>query len=292
MVEASGSNMRLTKERNAVQSVQRALGVLRVLGQCNDGGLRFSDLGGATGLTRGTLHRLLHTMMRAGFVDQDRASRRYHVGTEFLAIGALRSNQFNLRDLARPALMRLAKLTDDTVFLTIRSGLDSVCLDRQEGGFPIKTMTLSIGGRRPLGVGAGSLAILCFLPERERRDVVSRNAARLKDYLALNPTALLDETRRARERGYAVNDGMVLRGMCGIGVPILNPQNKPIAALSVAAISERMSSGRRADILRLLHAEAAQIARMIRPDTVTFTMPSSDSVVGSRGRAKPYSGSP
>jgi DNA-binding IclR family transcriptional regulator len=265
--------MRTAEERNGVQSVRRALHVLRLLGQSNDGGLRFSDLGNATGLTRGTLHRLLHTMTRAGFVEQDRATRRYLVGAEFLAIGALRTNQFNLRDLARPSLVRLAKLTDDTVFLTLRSGLESVCLDRQEGGFPIKTMTLSIGGRRPLGVGAGSLAILSFLPERERRDIVSRNAARLKDYLAISPTALLEETRRARARGYAVNDGLVLRGMCAVGLPILNQQSQPIAALSVAAISERMASGRRADILKLLRAEALQIARAIRPDITLAETP-------------------
>ena len=276
--------MRATEQRNGVQSVRRALDVLRLLGQSNDGGLRFSDLGSATGLTRGTLHRLLYTMVCAGFVDQERATRRYHVGAEFLAVGALRSNQFNLRDLARPALVRLAKATDDTVYLTVRSGPDSVCLDRQEGGFPIKTMTLSIGGRRPLGVGAGSLAILSFLPETERRDVVRRNAARLKAYLVISPTALQDESRRARERGYAINDGMVLHGMSAIGIPILDPQGNPIAALSVAAISERMSPNRRADIVRLLQAETSYIARAIRPDIDSLAMSNSGPVAGSRAQ--------
>jgi DNA-binding IclR family transcriptional regulator len=68
-------------------------------------------------------------------------------------------------------MMRIAEATGDTVFLTQRSGLDSVCVDRQEGTFPIKTFTLEIGMRRPLGVGTGSLAILSGLSEEEVKHV-------------------------------------------------------------------------------------------------------------------------
>ena len=89
--------------------------------------------------------------------------------------GLTATPRFNLREICHPALARIADATGDTVFLTQRSGLDAVCLDRREGTFPIKTFTLEVGMRRPLGVGTGSLAILSALPEE---DIQTRSSAR------------------------------------------------------------------------------------------------------------------
>ena len=40
------------------------------------------------------------------------------------------------------------------------SGADAVCIDRRLGSYPVKTLTVEVGTKRPLGIGAGSLAIL------------------------------------------------------------------------------------------------------------------------------------
>ena len=63
-------------------------------------------------------------------------------------------------------MRRLAERTQDTVFLSARDRDEAVCLERVIGDYPIKTLTLSIGDRRPLGVGAGSLALLSALSDR------------------------------------------------------------------------------------------------------------------------------
>ena len=55
----------------------------------------------------------------------------------------------------------------------------AVCVAREIGDFPIRTLSLGVGDLRPLGVGSGSLALFAFLPDeqietswRERRLVV------------------------------------------------------------------------------------------------------------------------
>ena len=75
---------------------------------------------------------------------------------------------------------RIAERTGDTVFLNVRSGPDVLCIDRKEGTFPIKTLIIEVGNRRPLGVGAGGIALLMPLPDEELERVVSANEARLK----------------------------------------------------------------------------------------------------------------
>ena len=73
--------------------------------------------------------------------------------------------QQDVSGTARPSLQRLAQKTGDTAFASILEGTAAICVAREVGDFPIRTLTLSVGDRRPLGVGAGSLALLASLSD-------------------------------------------------------------------------------------------------------------------------------
>ncbi len=244
---------------DTVQSVKRALEILHILSlNASASGMRFSDLQAQTGLSKGTLHRLLKSLLNEGFVEQAVGSRVYYLGLEFLSMGARAANRLDIRALTQPSLERLAAATGDTVMLTIRSGTDAVCIDRREGAFPLRVLTQNVGTRRPLGVGSGSLALLAAAPDPEVENILRRNAGRLKAY----PNVTEDTLRRAiadtRERGYAFNPGHILKGMYGVGVAI-HLGKQAIAALSIAANYGRMDVTRRKDLVELLKAEAGRI---------------------------------
>ncbi|MEX0758621.1 MAG: IclR family transcriptional regulator, partial [Tistlia sp.] len=219
-------------------------------------GWRLSDLAGAAELGQAATHRLLAALTDSGFAYQDPESRRYFLGYEIVRLGSL-ATRFDVAELARPALLRLARETGDTVFLSVREGLDALCLERQVGDFPIKTLTLTVGDRRPLGVGAGSLALLAFLPEREVAEIIASNAPRLERYPGFAPDELHRLTAEARAQGYAFNDGRIVSAMCAVGVPVLDRRGRVVAAISVAAIRERMAPERIAWIAEALSNEAA-----------------------------------
>jgi hypothetical protein len=131
------------------QSIERALLLLREIAAHNRGGSRLLDLATRTGLQRPTVHRMLKCLAADNMVQQDGDSHRYYLGSMVFELGLTATPRFNLREMCHPALARIAEATGDTVFLTQRSGLDAVCLDRREGAFPIKTFTLEVGRRRP-----------------------------------------------------------------------------------------------------------------------------------------------
>ena len=185
------------------QSIERALTLLREIAAHNRGGSRLLDLATRTGLQRPTVHRMLKCLATESMVQQDPDSHRYFLGSMMFELGLTAAPRFNLREICHPALTRIAEATGDTVFLTQRSGLDSVCLDRREGAFPIKTFTLEIGMRRPLGVGTGSLAILSALGEEEMQRVVAANAVRLPEY-GLSAGVLLAQVKKSQKLGYAM----------------------------------------------------------------------------------------
>src|SRR5690606_7313088 len=108
----------------------------------------------------------------------------------------------------------LAEQTGDTVFLTVRSGFDGVCVDRKEGSYPVKAFVLEPGRRRPLGVGAGNVAILASLPEDEIARICAVNRSRIQQkYPRYSEDELARRIERTQALGYTVFDVLETTGV-------------------------------------------------------------------------------
>lgn len=153
-------------------SLPRAVALLRALAARGGEGMRLTNAAEAAGVPPASAHRLLRILIDEGLVEQDARNKYYRLGIEFFSLAARAGNPGNLREVCRPALLRLSVALGDTVFLLVRSGYDAVCLDRCEGPVPIRSFTGDIGGKVILGVGQGSMAILAYLPESEREEVI------------------------------------------------------------------------------------------------------------------------
>ena len=247
---------------SGTQSIERALTLLREIAAHNRAGSRLLDLATRTGLQRPTVHRMLKCLAAESMVQQNPETHRYFLGPMVFELGLTAAPRFNLREICHPALTRIAEATNDTVFLTQRSGLDSVCIDRHEGTFPIKTFTLEIGMRRPLGVGTGSLAILAALQEDQIRQIVAANAPRLPEY-GLSQTSLMTQVKNAQRHGYAVREAPTLAGVRSIGQALHNQSGIPFAALSISAISSRMTEKRVGELAALLKSETRMIEKQL-----------------------------
>jgi DNA-binding IclR family transcriptional regulator len=249
---------------DGTQSVHRVALLLRTIAAAESKDCRLIDLALQTKLQRPTVHRLLKGLMNEGLIDQDPSSRRYRLGQLLYELGLAAVPQFNLRQLCEPALLRIAEETGDTVFLSTRSGYDAVCLDRKEGSFPIKTLTVDVGNRRPLGVGAGGGALLMALQETEVDEILAVNAKHLSRYANLTQKDVRTMVKRAHEIGYMFNDRQVTPGAMSIGLPITDPYGPPIAAISIGAITDRMDARRRATLVAVLRREVNDLERQIQ----------------------------
>ena len=255
----------------SIQSIERAAAILTSLAAGGGNGRRLMDIAAETGLQKSTAHRILGTLIAAGLVEQDDDSGQFHLGLRLFALGVSASNRYGLVDLAGDAMRRLADRTADTVYLSIRSGNEAVCVDRVSGSYPIKTLTLHPGDRRPLGVGAGSLAILAWQPDPEIRRIIEANSPLLARHVNFDAATLLELAATSRRDGYAFNDRMLIPGMCAVGVPIHGQDGRPVAALSVAAIESRMQASRRADIVDWLTSEATALGERLADATLGLT---------------------
>ena len=88
-------------------------------------------------------------------------------GPELYLMGTVAASRYDITGIARDIVRSLAVRTEESAFLSVRRGDETVCLLREEGSFPIRSFVLSEGVRFPLGVASAGLAILAFLPPHD-----------------------------------------------------------------------------------------------------------------------------
>lgn len=248
-----------------LQTLDRAVVLLRTLGSSGEEGMRLIDLERSMKLTKPTTHRLLSALIAHGLVARDEDTRRYRLGTELAILGwSVTHRQQDLRALAVQSATLLAEESGDTVVVVVRSGFDTVCIDRRSGAYPVQALTVDVGTRRPLGVGAGGLAILASLAPEQCDIVLRAVAGRLSGQTAASSSQIQAAIREGRKAGFTVSNGYVLEGVRGIAVAIRDFRGEPIAGIGIAAIAPRIPNARVPQLVQMLKRERRRLEAHLR----------------------------
>jgi DNA-binding IclR family transcriptional regulator len=251
-------------ETPGAQTLRRGLAVLRLLTRVGPGGLRVSEIGHRLGLNKTTAIRLTRTLVDEGFVMHDHASGRYRLGPESFAVGLAAEPSYELQRQAAPMLRALAAESADTVFFSVLHGIESICLSRDEGDFPIRNQLIKPGDRSPLGVGAGSCALLAALPDETIADVLARNASiRTERFPRCTDKAILALVRETRERGYCLQPGLVFEDSWAVAAAVYDANDVPVAAISIAALRSRLGPARSAMLGGRLMQASAELTKQL-----------------------------
>jgi DNA-binding IclR family transcriptional regulator len=257
-----------------VQTVDRAVAILTWVGNSGEKGMRLVDLQRALGLKRPTVHRILSSLIEHGLVACDERTRTYRLGWEAAVLGwSAVQGGYDLREIAQGAMTRLAEETGATALLCACSRRDTVCIDRKTGDYPIKVFTVEVGTRRPLGVGAGSIAVLASMPDEDAAVLIRSLEEPLRAYPEKLRGGILPAVRAARKIGYAVSDGLVLPSVIGVGVAIRDPRGAAIGSLGIASFKDNATDKRVVEYAALLRGELTKIERALRDKMATKKSP-------------------
>ncbi len=252
-----------TGSHGGIRSVERAAAVVEEISDAGRRGCRLVDIVTRTGLTKTTVHRVLNTLVKVGWVECEQETGTYFLGPSMIGYGITASNRHGLLNLAAPHLRRIADLTDDTVFLSVRAGRRALCADQASGNFPIRVLDPAVGDHRPLGSCAGSLALLAWLPDDEVEQVMTEERTRDRDHRLPDSSILATLISEAREQGYTVYPGLLIPDSLAVGVPVRGHGGEVVAALSVASIHSRMDEVRRSHIVQWLQCEADALSESL-----------------------------
>jgi DNA-binding IclR family transcriptional regulator len=253
-----GDRRTVPKQKTRSTSIQKACAALRVLARRSP--LRLTEIAAAAGLDKATTLRILGILIEEGFVGRTADTKSYELGEEASALASGARRSVDIAALAQPSLLRLAAKSTDTALLSIRSGVEALYLARAVGTHPLQPSYLQIGSRRPLGVGAGSLALLAWLPDAEIDAIIEIVARRLPSASRITARLLRERIAAARQHGHTLLVDAAYLGMGGVGVPVRDETGQVMAALSIGAASDRITP-REAELAHMLKQEAAVLAR-------------------------------
>jgi IclR family KDG regulon transcriptional repressor len=234
--------------RKEVASVQRALDLLEAMAHlpADTSEIGISDLSKQTRLSKSTVARLVSNLESRGYVGQNPATEKYHLGWKILEISQAKLRSIGLREVARPFLERLARETGETVNLAVLDRGEIVMVDVIETTDRVR-VSVPVGSREPVHCTSLGKAMLAYLPtEAVEQFLTETGMPAHTERTITSPALLLSELMLTRRRGYAVDDREVHSESRCVGAPIFDYTGRPIAAISVAGLAERMTYERQA----------------------------------------------
>ncbi|KIX13030.1 IclR family transcriptional regulator [Dethiosulfatarculus sandiegensis] len=244
------------------QSVHRTIALLRALAKRNQTGARLTALAEDVGLHITTAHRILLSLVEEGIVTLDPVTKLYNLGFEVYLLGK-NAQQFTLRYKLSPLLEEIAKVSEDTVTLMIRSGYDVQCIDMVQGSFPIRTTLTDVGSVMPLGIGAGSQVLIASIDQDDIDKILAYNVVRYPEYMNSTAEDIRQTLIDTRKRGYGVCDGMIHPGAVSVSVPLSDAKGELLAAVTVAAIRSRLGQKRQKEIVDLINSQWKAMAKKL-----------------------------
>lgn len=221
-----------------------------------------ADLAEATGEPLSSVYRLLQSLTAIGWVDRGRRRGAYRLGLELVAIAGLAEDRIDIREFARPALQRLLDVVGVTSFLCLRRGARAVCVERLEGQ-AVRSLAMELGGSLPLYAGAAPRALLAFLPNAERDEVLADGAGLPGDPPRPNARAIAADIARVRKQGYALSDQDVTPGIAALGAPVYNHRGELVAAISISGLRAQILGSDESRNVDLVLNSAAQVSEAL-----------------------------
>ncbi len=235
-------NRRMLNDKNKkyyVPNVIKTIKILELLAQ-TPLPLTQKEISRHTGYSTSIVFRILTTLEDCEYLAKDE-NRKYAISKKFAPISISATSQ---DDLIHNSLDILAQIRDNimetTMLGVLVDGIFVVIL--QEQGKYSFSFHCKIGTRCPLHTGAGSKALMAFLPDREREAIVERmKFEKFNANTITSKSAFKRELERVAKCGYALDMEEYIHGMRCVGAPIFNDKNYPIAAVWATGPSDRMA---------------------------------------------------
>ncbi len=248
-------------KRYEVPSVSRAGKILRMLAAEGEP-LGASEVSRRLNLPKASVFRILATLERERFIERTDGDR-FEVGLTAYEVGAAYSRGINLESAFQRVARRLVAEHNETVQLAILTGPEILYIGREDSSQPVRLVS-HLGSRLPASATALGKSMLSCLPERELHRLWPDG--RLVQVTAnSHPTLahLLEDLRRTRERGWSHDNEEVSVGLQCVAAPIRDGLGRPLAAISIAVPSPRMSPGRLAVLAEAVTGAAREIAGLL-----------------------------
>jgi DNA-binding IclR family transcriptional regulator len=242
-----------------VPALDRALSILEILARSR-AGLTLPELVEQSKLPRSSVHYLLVTLERRGYLQRNERTSRYMFGMNMVQLSNMAISGLSLRQQAAPHLNHLMRRTNMTVHMAILKESEAVLIAKCDPPQGVRMATW-IGKRMDVHCTGLGKSLIAYLSEPELERIIREHGLpRHNENTISSPKKLREELAQVVKRGHALDDEEDELGLRCIGVPVLNPANRAVAAVSISGTSSAMNASSFDLLVREAKAAAIDIA--------------------------------
>jgi IclR family transcriptional regulator, pca regulon regulatory protein len=250
-----------TKDKEFMLTLAKGLAVLNAFGRDRPT-MTLSQAAQTVDLSRATARRVLHTLVRLGYVEQN--DRQFALTPRIMQLGFAFVSSRNWIDRAAPLMKTLSERLHESCSAAILEGTEVIYVARIPAR-RIMSAALSVGSRLPAFHSSMGRIQLGFLDEAEIwRRLKSLRIEPLTPATITDLQALYERVRDDRRQGFSIVDEELERGLRSIAVPIANRDGQCVGAINLSTHSTRTTRNElRETFLPELKAAAAQVSALV-----------------------------
>ena len=229
-----------------IQSLARGLQLLDLLATADKGEAGVTELAERLSVDKSSVFRLLQTLVKYGYVEQDAETRRYRLGPQVVTLSRSILTRMPLRDQAKPFLRQLMERTGECAHLAIPARGQALYIDQVESPATLSVNT-GVGTLAPLHCTALGKVLLAYGAEPIPRELRPYTQRTITDPAELR--AHLEQTRRW---GYAIDDEEFAAGVRCVAVPVWDFRGRVVGAIGISGPSGRVSLERLPDLAAIV----------------------------------------
>lgn len=231
------------KSRYTVQSVIHALDILESFNNQEDE-LGLSGFVHRLGLHKNNVSKLLGTLERRGYVEQNKITGNYRLGLKTFEMGQVFFHQLGLLKQVRSILEDLVSKCNETAYVAILHGNEVVYLDGVETTQSVREVS-RIGWRIPAYCTAIGKAQLAYLSKEEvDRILKETNIKAYTENTITDIDRLKAELEKIREQGFALDNSEYEVEIKCVGVPVRDYTHRVVAGICISGPIYRMTEQR------------------------------------------------
>ncbi len=226
---------------SSLQVVDRSVAILDALAS-DTPELGVTELAKATGMSKGTVHRILASLEHHRLVEQDSESKRYRLGLRLFEFGSRATAQIDYVRLVEPFLQQLASQTGETTHLAILDEGTILYVAKVDGWHSLR-MPSQIGKRLPTHCTALGKVMLAGLPDVNLRQILKGHGlVQLTPNTLTSLERLKSELEAIRRLGYSVDNEELELGLRCVAAPVVDSNGDAVAAVSISGPTTRITT--------------------------------------------------
>jgi DNA-binding IclR family transcriptional regulator len=213
-----------------VRSVQVALDVLESVAFAHEE-LGVTQIADRLGLTKGSVHRHLLTLVERGYLRQNPATSRYGIGPKSRVLARM-APEGDLLEIAQAPMRELRDRLGQSVVLSSLTPRGAMVEFTLLSSAPIE-IGVRPGSELPFHASAQGRVLLAYAPRPFQQRILSAPLAALTDKTLVDRPALEAELARVVRDGYASAPEEAMLGINAVAAPVFDRDDATVAAIAL-----------------------------------------------------------